>query len=169
MCCAKKHSAVSDGATRRQSGTSSFFLSSFSLTTVATLPGPAQTGREYHTALWRPTSCCVAVRLSTRAGSANGRREWTARAGGASGRRVRVARSDGVQTGRHWDAIGAISAPAPWGGWVTGRWPKDRPEGGLVAGSPGVWVGFPVGVLPPPGRVENAQRRRRQDDAGAPC
>ena len=50
---------------------------------------------------------------AARAGSANGRREWTARAGGASGRRVRVARSDGVQTGRHWGATGAISAPGP--------------------------------------------------------
>ena len=42
---------------------------------------------------------------------------------------------------------------------MTGSWPKDRPEGGLVAGSPGVWVGFPVGVLPPPGRVENAKEK----------
>ena len=28
-------------------------------------PWLAHTGREYHTALWRPTSCCVTVRLST--------------------------------------------------------------------------------------------------------
>ena len=68
VCCAKKHSAVSGDDTRRQSGTSPFFLRSFSLTTVATLPGFAHTGREYHTALWRPTSCvtlCVIVRLHT--------------------------------------------------------------------------------------------------------
>jgi len=48
-------------------------------------------------------------------GSAHGRREWTAQAGGASGRRDRMARSDGVQMGRYWDAIGAISAPGPLG------------------------------------------------------
>ena len=28
-------------------------------------PWLAHTGREYHTALWRPTSCCVTVRLRT--------------------------------------------------------------------------------------------------------
>ena len=63
-------------------------------------------------------------------GSASGRRGWTAQAGGASGRRERVARSDGVQTGRHWDAIGAISAPGPlgWlGDWEVAQGPRRLP------------------------------------------
>ena len=65
-----------------------------------------------------------------------------------------VCRRGGIGT-----QLGPFRPQAPWGGWVTGRWHTDRPKGGLVAGSPGVWVGFPVGVLPPPGRVENAKEK----------
>ena len=42
--CAKFYSAVSDDVTRRESGRHLFFLSSFSLTIVATLPGSSAPG-----------------------------------------------------------------------------------------------------------------------------
>ena len=54
---------------------------------------------------------------AARVDGASGRRERAAREGGASGR------SGGVRKGRYW---GDFPPEPPWGGWVTGRWPKGR-------------------------------------------
>ena len=99
------------------------------------------------------------ARAATRAGSANGRREWAARAGGASGRCSRVARKRSCADGT---VLGKFRPQAPLerlGDWGTAPRPHSVP--GEVAW----WLGWPCGdsdgnspAMPPVGRVKNARK-----------
>ena len=68
-------------------------------------------------------------------------------------------------TVRNWENFGPRS---PWGGWVTGGWPRGRTS---VPGEVVWWLGWPFGdldghapAIPPVGRGKNA----RKVTAGAP-
>ena len=118
--------------------------------------------------LWRRRHLCLCVAEDGEAPATSARPPCAGE--GALGTRAaspsRERRSGGVRCGL---LLGRPPTPEPpWGGWVTGRWPKGRV---VVPGEAAWWLGWPFGglggrlvVLPPAGRVENAKKTT----AGAP-